>query len=207
MSKVIIVDDHPIVRMAIQFLVEKEGHCVVAETGDGIEALALVDLHYPDIVVVDVDILTLNGIEVVRALREKSFPGIIIVISGKNPEFYSPRSALSGADGFISKKNNLPELVTAIKAAQNGYSYFPLKRFESQHAQQSMDDQERLGTLSPQEFQVFQHMTKGLENIKIAAQMKISSKTVSTYKSRLMDKLGCKTQLDLFDFARRNNLE
>ncbi|WP_447880793.1 response regulator [Serratia fonticola] len=125
MSKVIIVDDHPIVRMAIQFLVEKEGHCVVAETGDGIEALALVDLHYPDIVVVDVDILTLNGIEVVRALREKSFPGIIIVISGKNPEFYSPRSALSGADGFISKKNNLPELVTAIKAAQNGYSYFP----------------------------------------------------------------------------------
>jgi two-component system response regulator EvgA len=207
MSKVIIVDDHPIVRMAIQFLVEKEGHSVVAETGDGIEALSLVDLHYPDIVVVDVDILSLNGIEVVRALREKSFPGIIIVISGKNPEFYSPRSALSGADGFISKKNNLPELVTAIKAAQNGYSYFPLKRFESQHAQQSMDDQERLGTLSPQEFQVFQHMTKGIENNKIATRMKISSKTVSTYKSRLMDKLGCKTQLDLFDFARRNNLE
>ncbi|MGL5384346.1 MAG: response regulator [Serratia sp. (in: enterobacteria)] len=207
MTKVIIVDDHPIVRMAIQFLVEKEGHSVVAETGDGIEALSLVDLHYPDIVIVDVDIHSLNGIEVVKALREKSFPGTIIVISGKNPEFYSPRSALSGADGFISKKNNLPELVTAIKAAQNGYSYFPLKRFESQHARQSMDDQERLGTLSPQEFQVFQHMIKGLENIKISTRMKISSKTVSTYKSRLMDKLGCKTQLDLFDFARRNNLE
>jgi two-component system response regulator EvgA len=61
--------------------------------------------------------------------------------------------------------------------------------------------------LSPQEFQVFQHIIKGLENMKIAAKMKISNKTVSTYKSRLMDKLGCKTQLDIFEFARRNNLE
>lgn len=207
MAKVIIVDDHPIVRMAIRFLVEKEGHNVVGETGDGVEALSLVDQLYPDILVVDIDILSLNGIEVVKTLREKSFPGVIIVISGKNPEFYSPRSAMSGADGFISKKNNLPELVTAIKAAQSGYGYFPLKRFESQSAQQSMDDQEKLGTLSPQEFQVFQHIIKGLENIKIASKMKISHKTVSTYKSRMMDKLGCKTQLDLFDFARRNNLE
>ncbi|MHC9002349.1 response regulator [Enterobacter adelaidei] len=207
MGKVLIVDDHPIVRMAIRFLVEKEGHTIVGETGDGAEALTLVDSLYPDIIILDIDILTLNGIEVVKLLREKSFPGIIIVISGKNTEFYSPRSAASGADGFISKKNNLPELVTAIKAAQSGYGYFPLKRFETQHAQQSMDDQERLSTLSPQEFQVFQHIIKGLENIKIANKMKISHKTVSTYKSRMMDKLGCKTQLDVFDFARRNNLE
>lgn len=207
MTKVLIVDDHPIVRMAIRFLIEKEGYIVAAETGDGVEALALVDEIYPEIVVIDIDILTINGIEVVKALRKKSFPGVIIVISGKNPEFYAPRSAMSGADGFISKKNNLPELVTAIKAAQSGYGYFPLKRFEPAQAQQALDDQERLKTLSPQEFQVFQHIIKGLENIKIAGKMKISNKTVSTYKSRLMDKLGCKTQLDLFDFARRNKLE
>lgn len=207
MANVIIVDDHPIARMAIRFLIEKEGHTIVAESGDGNEALALVDSLHPDILVIDIDIVSLNGIEVVRTLRANSFPGIIIVISGKNPEFYSPRSAQSGADGFISKKNNLPEIITAIRAAQSGYGYFPLKRFEAPQSQQAIDDQERLGMLSPQEFQVFQHMIKGLENIKIATKMKISNKTVSTYKSRLMEKLGCKSQLDIFEFARRNNLE
>ncbi|HHU4047290.1 TPA: acid-sensing system DNA-binding response regulator EvgA [Enterobacter cloacae] len=207
MAKVIIVDDHPIARMAIRFLIEKEGHTIVAESGDGVEALALIDKHHPDILVIDIDIATLDGIEVVRTLRAQSYPGIIIVISGKNPEFYSPRSAKSGADGFISKKNNLPEIIMAIRAAQNGYGYFPLKRFESGQSQQARDDQERLEMLSPQELQVFQFMVKGLENMKIATKMKISNKTVSTYKSRLMDKLGCKTQLDIFDFARRNKLE
>ncbi|AJZ89328.1 transcriptional regulator [Klebsiella michiganensis] len=207
MAKVIIVDDHPIARMAIRFLVEKEGHSVVAEGGDGVEAIALVEQYHPDILVIDIDIGSLSGIDVVKALRGNSFPGIIIVISGKNPEFYSPRSAQSGADGFISKKNNLPEIITAIQVAQNGYGYFPLKRFEAPQTQQTMDDQERMGTLSPQEFQVFQHIIKGLENIKIASKMKISNKTVSTYKSRLMEKLGCKSQLDIFEFARRNNLE
>lgn len=108
MAKVMIVDDHPIARMAIQFLVEKEGHSVVAESGDGAEALSLIDEHHPDILVIDIDIATLDGIEVVRTLRANSYPGIIIVISGKNPEFYSPRSALSGADGFISKKITYP---------------------------------------------------------------------------------------------------
>ncbi|MFM5781527.1 response regulator [Aeromonas caviae] len=207
MGKVLIVDDHPIVRMAIRFLVEKEGLLVIAETGDGAEALFLVEQHYPDILIIDVDITSLNGIEVVKKLRSNSFPGIIIVISGKNSDLYSSRSAISGADGFISKKNNLHDLATAIKAAQSGYSYFPLKRFESQHAQLSLDDHEKLSKLSSQEFQVFQYVIKGLGNTNIATLMKISSKTVSTYKSRLMDKLGCKSQLDLFDFARRNNLE
>jgi two-component system response regulator EvgA len=207
MANVIIVDDHPIVRLAIRFLVEKEGHSVIAETGDGIEALSLVERYHPDILVIDIDILSLDGIEVVKSLREKSYPGIIIVISGKKSEFYSPRSAQSGADGFISKKSNLREITTAIKAVKNGCGYFPTKRFEDLQSQPMMDDRQRLGTLSPQEFQVFQYMTKGIENNKIATRMKISNKTVSTYKSRLMDKLGCKSQLDIFEFVKRNQLE
>lgn len=186
---------------------EKEGHRVVAESGDGREALKLVDEHHPDIVIVDIDILTIDGIEVTQTLRDNSFPGIIIVISGKNPDFYSPRSAKSGADGFISKKNNLPEIITAIQVAQSGYGYFPLKRFEAPPQPTLLTDLERLDSLSPQEFQVFQHLIKGTENIRIASRMNISNKTVSTYKSRLMEKLGCKSQLDIFDFARRNNLE
>ncbi|MEX2944087.1 response regulator [Serratia fonticola] len=67
MAQVIIVDDHPIVRLAIRFIVEKEEHAVIAETGGGIEALSLVERYQPDILVVDIDILSLDGIEVVKS--------------------------------------------------------------------------------------------------------------------------------------------
>ncbi|WP_058973777.1 response regulator [Type-D symbiont of Plautia stali] len=207
MSRVLIVDDHPLARMAIQFIIENEGHDVVAETGDGVEALHLVEKFHPDIIILDIDIINLSGLEVVRILRKRSFPGIIIMISAKAPDFYASRSAQNGADGYISKKNNLPEIVTAIKAAENGYGYFPLKRYDSPENRKVYDDQERLSMLSAQEFVVFQHIIRGYENIKIASIMKLSNKTISTYKTRLMEKLGCKSQLDLFDFARRNDLE
>lgn len=207
MSKVLIVDDHPLARMAIKFIIEKEGHEVIAETGDGKEALKLVENFHPDIVILDIDIISISGLEVVRILRKKSYPGIIIMISAKAPDFYASRSAQNGADGYISKKNNLPEIVTAISAAKNGYGYFPIKRYDSPENRKIYSDQERLSMLSSQEFVVFQHIIKGYENIKIASMMKLSNKTVSTYKTRLMEKLGCKSQLDLFDFARRNDLE
>ena len=77
---------------------------MVAETDDGYEALQLIDQHYPDIVVMDIDIHSLNGIEVVKALRAKSFPGIIIIVSGKNQNFYAVQSVRCGANGFISKR-------------------------------------------------------------------------------------------------------
>ncbi|QZY95082.1 response regulator [Pantoea dispersa] len=208
MAKFIVVDDHPMARMAVSFLLEKEGHSMVAETDDGYEALQLIDQHYPDIVVMDIDIHSLNGIEVVKTLRAKSFPGIIIIVSGKNQNFYAVQSVRCGANGFISKKDNLPEIITAIRAAQSGYGYFPLAGInvpaEENHIH---SDKQLLESLSPQEFQVFTYLLKGLDNMRIANRMNLSNKTVSTYKGRLLEKLHCKSLRDLFAFANRNHME
>ncbi|WP_407435819.1 response regulator, partial [Lelliottia sp.] len=99
----VIVDDHPLARLAIKNLLENEGITVVAEAGDGAQALQLVGEHSPDLVIVDVDIPVMSGIEVVEKLRKQAFSRIIIVVSAKNDLFYGKRSADAGANAFISK--------------------------------------------------------------------------------------------------------
>jgi len=199
-----IVDDHPLARMAIKNLLESEGITAVAEAGDGAQALLLVEEHYPDLVIVDVDIPVMSGIEVVEKLRKQAFSRIIIVVSAKNDLFYGKRSADAGANAFISKKEGMTNIIAAVNASLNGYSYFPLSLHAFMCSLSS--EQEMLQSLSSQEIKVMRYILGGADNMKIASEMFISNKTVSTYKSRLMEKLNCKSLMDLFSFAQRNKI-
>lgn len=204
----VIVDDHPLARMAIRNLLESEGITVVGEAGDGAQALHLVDQLYPDLVIVDVDIPVMSGIEVVEKLRKQAFNRIIIVVSAKNDLFYGKRSADAGANAFISKKEGMTNIIAAVNASLNaslnGYSYFPLSLHAFMGSLSS--EQEMLQSLSSQEIKVMRYILAGTDNMKIASEMNISNKTVSTYKSRLMEKLNCRSLMDLFSFAQRNKI-
>ncbi|WP_145514842.1 acid-sensing system DNA-binding response regulator EvgA [Yersinia massiliensis] len=200
----IIVDDHPLARIAIRNLLENEGIAVSLEASDGAEALALIERHQPEIVILDVDIPTLTGIEVVEALRKKHYNGIIIVVSAKNNIFYGKRSADAGANAFVSKKEGMTNITAAINAAQNGYSYFPFSL--SGFVGSLNSEEEKLQSLSSQEIKVMRHILNSMDTAQIASEMNISSKTVSTYKSRLMEKLECRTLMELFSFASRNKI-
>lgn len=200
----IIIDDHPLARMAIRNLLENEGFNIVAEAGDGGEALMAVAEYQPEVVIVDVDIPVMSGIEVVEKLRKKQFSHIIIVVSAKNDLFYGKRSADAGANAFISKKEGINNIISAIHAAQNGYSYFPFSL--SGFVGSLSNEQAMLQSLSSQEVKVMRAILNGADNMQIASEMHISSKTVSTYKGRLMEKLGCKSLVDLFSFANRNKI-
>ncbi|QMV52067.1 response regulator [Ewingella americana] len=206
MSRFLIVDDHPLARTAIRFLLENNGHEVVAETADGQEVFGLMTELEPDMLIIDIDINNMDGLEVIENLRTQRNHTPAIVMSGKNADYYALRSAKSGANGFISKKNNLSDLNIAIEAVRNGYGYFPLKSHSSALLEETTSDAERIKTLSAREFQVLQYLAQGMEVITIATRMKISNKTISTYKSRLMDKLGLKTRTELLDFVRRNQI-
>jgi len=200
----VIVDDHPMARMAIKNLLESEGISVIGEAGDGASALLQVAQHQPDVVIIDVDIPIMSGIEVVEKLRKQQFSQIIIVVSAKNDLFYGKRSADAGANAFISKKEGMANIIAAVHAAQKGYSYFPfsLNGFVGSLS----SEQEMLASLSSQEIKVMRSLLSGADNMQIAATMFISNKTVSTYKSRLMEKLGCNSLADLFAFANRNKI-
>lgn len=200
----IIVDDHPLARMAIRNLLEREGITIVGEAGDGTQALLAIEQLNPDLVIVDVDIPELSGIDVVEKLRKQAFSQIIIVVSAKNDLFYGKRSADVGANAFISKQEGMANIIAAVNAAMNGYSYFPSS--PDVFMRKLSSEQQMLHLLSSQEIKVMRYILNGADNMKIASEMCISNKTVSTYKSRLMEKLNCKTLMDLFSFSQRNKI-
>ena len=181
----IIIDDHPLAIAAIRNLLIKNDIEILAELTEGGSAVQRVETLKPDIVIIDVDI-----------------PGVNV--SAKNDHFYGKHCADAGANGFVSKKEGMNNIIAAIEAAKNGYCYFPfsLNRFVGSLT----SDQQKLDSLSKQEISVMRYILDGKDNNDIAEKMFISNKTVSTYKSRLMEKLECKSLMDLYTFAQRNKI-
>lgn len=197
MARVLIIDDHPVIRLAVRIILEKENHEVVAETEDGHEGLVLARTMKPDLVIVDIDIPSINGIEVINRLRRIDFQGHILVLTGKKDNHFMTLSAQAGANGFISKQNNLPELSDALRAIQSGYSYFPMSVIKPRsQATSTWSEEDLIAELSARELQILKYLSSGMKNIDISKIMKISDKTVSTYKTRLLKKLGYQTRLN-----------
>lgn len=203
-KKAVIIDDHPLAIVAIRSLLEANNISVIAEEEDGRMGLKSIINLKPDIAIIDLDLPIYSGIEIIESLRKKNSTCIVIIVSAKSDYFYGRRCAEAGANAFISKKKGLNDIINAIDATCNGYSYFPFSnnKFIDTPSSEVM----KLDSLSMQEVKVMRYLLKGMDISLISTQMKISSKTVSTYKSRLMDKLGCTTLIELYDLAHRNKL-
>ncbi|MGQ4693858.1 response regulator [Enterobacter asburiae] len=207
MSNIIIVDDHPVARLAVRMLLEKDGHMIVGESGDGMDALRLITKIKPDLAVVDLDIPEISGIDLIEKLRTAGFNGRILVLTARDDDHYLHRCIKVGADGFVGKKNNLEELGDAVRAVSRGYGYFPLNRGDNTSAKPQAVDTLAIQNLSSRELEVLKFISRGFKIVDIATRMHVSSKTVSTYKTRLLTKLELRTTLELIDFARRYNLD
>lgn len=207
MATLLIIDDHPMARLAIRMLLEKDGHHVLAESGDGSEAFKLIQKLMPEIVVVDLDIPGLSGVELIEKLRSHDFAGRLLVLTGRDDEHYLSRCMNSGADGFVGKGNNLDELQDAVRAVERGYGYFPLRRQTSTKNARPAGEVEAVKRLSNRELQVLRYLSRGIKVMDISEKMHISNKTVSTYKTRLMTKLQVSNTMELIDFARRHSLD
>lgn len=199
----IIVDDHSLARMAIRSLLEMQNITITHEFENGRDAFNHLKNHTTDLVIVDVEIPGFDGVELVSRLHEADFRGLIIVVSAKNDRYYSKLCAQVGAHAFISKQQDMDNIHWAIEAARRGFTYYP---YFGLNKKGGLSDNERLESLSSQEMKVISYLLKGLDNAQIGEAMHISTKTVSTYKTRLMDKLGCNTLIELLAFASQNQL-
>lgn len=204
-SSAIIINDHPIARMAMINILESEGLKEIYEAEDALIGLKLIREKHPGLVILDIDIPIINGIEVLNKLREMKYPGIIIVFSAKNEKFYGKRSAEFGANAFVRKKDGISTIISAIRAVRDGYSYYPFS-FELSGGI-CATEMELLNSLSLQEINVMNYINKGFNGNFIAEKMNISCKTVSTYKRRVMSKLQCESFTDLLSFLQRNNID
>ncbi|HHX7039377.1 TPA: response regulator [Pseudomonas aeruginosa] len=206
MSRILIVDDHPVIRMAMKMLLEDEGHQIVGDTDNGVDAISLGRELKPDLVILDIGIPRLDGLEVISRLMVLALPLKILVLTGQSASLFALRSMQAGAAGFVCKQGGLAELVTAVNAVASGYSYFPSSAMRPVQQGAYSDDVELLGRLSDREVSVLQYLSQGYSNKQISEQMFISNKTVSTYKARLLLKLNAGSLVDLIEFAKRNTL-
>lgn len=205
--RVLIADDHPLIRSAMKLLLESDGHEVVAEADNGADAVQLARKHNVDLIILDITMPGLDGLEVINRIRASEVNSRILVVTSQSPLFYSQRSMKAGAAGFITKGQDLTELMRAVKIIMDGYTFFPFLAANSvRSSDASMSDIELIQNLSARELYILQQLARGLSNKKIAEDMILSSKTISTYKARLIEKLNIKSVVYLAEFAKRNDL-
>lgn len=210
MSTVLLVDDHPVARLAVRMLLESEGHEVVGETDNGVDAVRLAGINNPALIVLDIDIPALNGLDVIERIRMSGCAVSILVLTSKSEPHYVTRCINAGADGFVSKRNNLSDFTDAVRAVLRGYGYYPRRNGAAENPVQisgAGHEDKLIESLSNQEMKVLGYLSRGMNNVLIGREMNISNKTVSTYKRRLADKLGVRNQFEMMVFARRHNLD
>lgn len=207
MNKVLIVDDHPVIRLAVRMLMERHGYDVVAETDNGVAALQLTREHLPDIVVLDIGIPKLDGLEVIARMASASPGSRVLVLTSQAPGHFSMRCMQAGASGYVCKQQELTELLSAIKAVLSGYSYFPNQALHKSRGRAGGGSEtEMVDRLSAREMMVLQQLARGKSNKEIADSMYLSNKTVSIYKTRLLLKLNAHSLVDLIELAQRHGL-
>jgi two-component system response regulator EvgA len=207
MKKVIIVDDHPVIRFAVKMLLERNEMEVVAETNNGVDAIQKTRECLPDLVLLDIGLPKIDGFQVLERLRTLNLPLKILVLTSQSSSHFAQRCKQAGADGFVTKSDDMSELLDAIKMVMRGYSFFPQSPHQTHEQTYSdHDDAGLLEQLSDRELSVLISIGKGMGNKQIGEQLLLSEKTISTYKHRLKQKLNAQSLIDLIDFARRNNL-
>ena len=212
MSAIILADDHQVLREALRLLLETQTDFqVVAETGDGLDAVQLTEKHKPDVLIVDMMMPGLSGLEVARRTKRVSPATKVIVLSMYDTESYVVESLQAGVSGYVLKQSSSQELVFAIRQALAGNLYLSSslnERAIQTYMQRSRDSraEDPIDALTDREREVLQLAAEGLSNPHIAEKLSLSARTVEMHRGNLMRKLGLKSQTDLVKYAVKRGL-
>lgn len=210
--RILIAEDHTIVRQGLSALLRSESDFdVVGEASDGLEAIALVDKTIPDVVLMDVAMRNLNGLEATRSIK-KRFPQIkVLVLTMYDNEEMIFQILKAGASGYLIKDSAMVDLVSAIRAIYQGDSYLSpsisKKVIEEyiRRAEQGMKSGAE-DLLSSREREILQMIAEGNSIPQIASLLSISKKTVEAHKTHIMDKLNIHDKVGLIKYAIRTGL-
>lgn len=207
MHTAIIADDHPFIRSIVRNALQQAAVEVVCEACDGVEVLQQVRAHQPDLLVLDLDMPRMGGLDVLGRLMEMPRRPKVLILSGHPPEHFAARCMRAGAASYLCKRHGLAHLTHALAAMRGGFIYFP----EEVNVQVPVQPDKTLqaamvATLAPREMQVLRYLGLGMSNEAIGDQMHISNKTVSTHKRRLLKKFQVKSVIDLAAIVRRYGL-
>jgi DNA-binding NarL/FixJ family response regulator len=200
---VILVDDHAVVRAGFRLLLATESDIdVIAEASRGEEILQIYNEHKPDIVIMDLSMAGIGGLETTRRLVMREDDAKIIVFSVHHEKVYIQRALDAGARGYICKHAHPDMLIDAIKQVAKGRIYIdPSLVDDAQHQEDMTTYQTIIATLSPREFDVFVLLAKGMTAHQISDQLCLSYKTVANYGTTIRSKLNVTSMAQLANIA------
>jgi len=210
-TTIVLADDHNVVRQGLRALLEGEPDLsIVGEASNGLEAVELAERLRPNVLVVDVMMPGLNGLEVTREVTQRSPQTRVIVLSMHANEAYVLEALKNGAVGYVLKDSCADELVRAVRQAST-YRYYlssPLsERAIAAYVQRAQKtSMEPYDTLTTREREVLQLAAEGHTSAEIAGRLFISARTVETHRANLMHKLGLTNQTDLVRYALRRGI-
>ncbi|HEX5109770.1 MAG TPA: response regulator transcription factor [Vicinamibacterales bacterium] len=211
MTRILLADDHPIVRKGLRkVLEERREWSVVAEAGDGREAVRLAEQHKPDIAIIDIGMPLLNGIEATRQIVRKLPMTRVLVLTMHADEAYVGQMQQAGASGYVLKDSADQDLVEAVSQVSKGRSFY-----SPAVAQMMLDEYVRHGehrladrydSLSEREREVFQLIAERKTNKEVAALLSVSLSTVETHRANIMEKLDLHSAAEIVLYAVRRGV-
>lgn len=209
---VLLADDHAVVRDGLRYLLEANPDIrVVGHAEDGRQAVELVERLRPDVVVMDIAMPGLNGIEATRIIVKNSPSIRVVILSMHSTEEHVNRSLKAGASGFLLKESAGPEVVEAVRSVHAGHRYLSQKVSDwliDSYVSRQLETRQgnQIERLSHRELEVLQLVVEGSSSVEIASILGLSPKTVDTYRSRIMTKLDIHDMAGLVKFAIQQGL-
>jgi two-component system invasion response regulator UvrY len=203
MIDVLLIDDHALVRTGIRRLLEDSGQIrIVGEADCGEDGVTLAQQVNPDVILMDVSMPGIGGVEACRRILQRDSSQKIIVLTIHNEQTFPKRMLEIGARGYLTKECGVDEMLLAIKQVSNGGAYIaPSIAQQLALALLPGNQHNPIDRLSRREFQVMLMISHGLTNAAISEKLCLSPKTISTYRLRLLEKLGAQNEVDLVKIA------
>ena len=209
--RVLLADDHSIVRRGLRSLLEEAGHSIVAEAADGLEAVERVKEYQPDLLILDIGMPKLNGIEVAARTQKLERPPGVIILSMHADETYIIRALAAGARAYLLKSATDEDLLPAVRAVAAGRPFFSpavtgllvedyVRRLQARGLTDSFD------LLTDREKEVLQLLAEGRSNKEVATQLNVGLSTIETHRANLMQKLNLHSTAEIVLYAVRKGI-
>jgi two-component system, NarL family, response regulator NreC len=210
--RILLADDHTVVRKGLRLLLENQpGFQVLAEAADGRAAVALAEQHAPDVVVMDLAMPTLNGIEAARQLTSRLPRTAVVFLSMHSDESYVLKALKAGARGYLLKDSAEHDLIQAVRAVAEGKSFFSpaiskmmMEDYMRELQERQVEDTYEL--LTTREREVLQLLAEGKSNKEVAAILNLSLYTVETHRGNILQKLNLHSGAELILYAIRKGV-
>ncbi|MDG1660736.1 MAG: response regulator transcription factor [Winogradskyella sp.] len=208
MTNILLVDSHPVVREGLkQTLSKNKDYRVVGDIGSGVEIFEFIRKNNVDFIISEIDLLELNGITALRAIKKEHKSIKILMFSHQPEEIYAISTLKAGASGYLSKSSQPDEILKATDTIVKGNVYLSEKMDKHYKYNDTSKSRTQLfKRLSTREVEVLKLLSIGKKNKHIASELEINEKTVSTYKARLFKKLNVNNVIDLVHQAKHHDL-